>query len=201
MLLFQKRFLSGIVSGAITLTFRHWPRARVKPLGRYRVHPIGVVEVAGVERIRVAEISDKDAHRAGFDNRDDLLAYLKPAARGWFGPATEVFRIEMRYAGDGDWVPLSREDKLSAEDVAEIDRRLARFDREAAWTRQALRIIQQHPRVAASKLAARIKRDKDAFKADVVKLKKLGLTQSFEVGYKLSPRGEAYWNLAQRRRK
>ena len=30
------------------------------------------------------------------------------------------------------------------------------------------------------------------FKAGVVKLKKLGLTQSFEVGYELSPKGRAF---------
>jgi hypothetical protein len=39
------------------------------------------------------------------------------------------------------------------------------------------------------------------FKADVVKLKKLGLTQSFEVGYELSPRGRSYWDKVKRSRR
>lgn len=201
MLLFQKRFLAGLVDGSITLTFRQWPTARVKPGGRYRVHPIGVVEVSGIERTRVGQISEADARRAGFADRAELLAYLKPAARGPFGPKTELFRIELRHAGDGDWVAGSRDDKLSADDIAEIDARLERLDRQRPWTRETLALIARYPRTAASKLAQRAGREKVAFKADVVKLKKLGLTQSLEVGYELSPRGIAYWNVAKRRRR
>ena len=200
MLLFQKRFLPGLVDGRVTLTFRQWPQARVKPLGRYRVHPIGVVEVTGVERVRVGDISEEDARRAGFEDRSELLAYLKPAARGEFGPGTELFRIELRYAGDGDRVPLALEDKLSAEDISQVDERLARLDRKEPWTRATLALIEKHPRVAASQLAAILKQEKAPFKANVVKLKKLGLTQSFEVGYELSPRGKAYWEVAKKRK-
>ena len=53
-------------------------------------------------------------------------------------------------------------------------------------------LSQSHPRAAASQLARKLGRDTAPFKADVVKLKKLGLTQSFEVGYELSPRGRAF---------
>ena len=60
-------------------------------------------------------------------------------------------------------------------------------------------LIAKHPRIAASKLAAKLERETLPFKVDVRKLKKLGLTQSFEVGYELSPRGRAY--LAQRPRR
>jgi hypothetical protein len=201
MLLFQKRFLPGLVEGRITLTFRQWPQARVKPLARYRVHPIGVVEVTNVDRVRVAGISEQDARRAGFENREELLAYLKPAARGPFNAKTELFRIELRYAGDGDRVPLALEDQLTADDISEIDDRLARLDRKEPWTRAVLQLIENNPRVAASQLAATLKQEKAPFKANVVKLKKLGLTQSFEVGYELSPRGIAYWQVASRRKK
>jgi hypothetical protein len=44
----------------------------------------------------------------------------------------------------------------------------------------------------ASKLAKQLGRETLPFKVDVRKLKKLGLTQSFEVGYEISPRGRAY---------
>jgi len=60
-----------------------------------------------------------------------------------------------------------------------------------AWTLPTLRLIARRPRVAASKLAAQLGRERDPFKVDVRKLKRLGLTQSFEVGYELSPRGRA----------
>jgi len=41
-------------------------------------------------------------------------------------------------------------------------------------------------------LAESVGRERDPFKIDVRKLKRLGLTQSFEVGYELSPRGRAF---------
>ena len=43
----------------------------------------------------------------------------------------------------------------------------------------------------APDLAARLGRETLAFKIDVRKLKALGLTESLEVGYRLSPRGQA----------
>ena len=44
----------------------------------------------------------------------------------------------------------------------------------------------------AADLAASFGRETQPFKLDVRKLKNLGLTLSLEVGYRLSPRGEAY---------
>ena len=68
-LLFQKRFHAGLVDGSITLTFRAWPRPRVKPQGRYRVHPIGVVEVTGITASDGSGRIDGSA-RARFDGLD-----------------------------------------------------------------------------------------------------------------------------------
>jgi len=59
--------------------------------------------------------------------------------------------------------------------------------------------IEKHPQIAASKLAAKVGRETAPFKVDVRKLKKLGLTQSFEVGYEISPRGRAYLDAAKKR--
>jgi hypothetical protein len=47
--------------------------------------------------------------------------------------------------------------------------------------------------VRAGDLAVELGREREPFKIDVRKLKNLGLTTSLEVGYRLSPRGEAYW--------
>ncbi|HEU4546515.1 MAG TPA: hypothetical protein VFR88_09515, partial [Microlunatus sp.] len=41
-------------------------------------------------------------------------------------------------------------------------------------------------------LAAELGRERDDWKRDVRKLKALGLTESLEVGYRLSPRGRAF---------
>jgi hypothetical protein len=191
-LLFQKRFHAGLVDGSIRLTVRRWATPRVKPGGRYRVHPIGVVEVDAVQRVKVRDLSEADARAAGFGSRAELVDYLRPMADAPLTGATVVFRVALHHGGDGDRVPAALDDRLTAEDVAELQRRLARLDGEKPWTRQVLRLIGRHPRVAASKLAKKLGRETEPFKVDVRKLKRLGLTQSFEVGYEVSPRGVAF---------
>jgi hypothetical protein len=190
-LLFQKRFHEGLVSGSITLSFRIWPKARVKPGGRYRCHPIGVVEVDSMDRIRVAAIGDADARRAGFADRESLLEYMRKL-RPDLDEGTEVFRIGLHYGGDGDRASIALDDRLAPEDVQTVSAKLKKLDAVRPWTAETLALILRNPRVAASQLAKQAGREKAAFKADVVKLKKLGLTQSFEVGYEISPRGGAY---------
>lgn len=190
MLLFKRPFWDGLTRGEITLTFRRWQSARVRKGGRYRCHPIGVLEVDDVRVVKCRSITDAEARRSGFASRAELLAHL-----GELGPidaSTEVYRVELHHGGDGDRVELALEDQLGPDDVATITAALARMDRKLAWTAQTLAIIGANPRVAASKLAATLGRETLAFKTDVRKLKRLGLTQSFEVGYELAPRGRAY---------
>ena len=55
-----------------------------------------------------------------------------------------------------------------------------------------LRLIAEHPGVRAGDLADHRGQERLAFKADVRKLKALGLTESLDVGYRLSPRGRAW---------
>jgi hypothetical protein len=190
MLLFKKPFWDGLKSGAITITFRRWQRPHVRKGGRYRCHPIGVLEVDAVELVTVADITPRDANRAGFGSRDELVAYL--AELGDVTASTTVYRVELHHGGDGDRVELALSATLSTDDVEAIHGKLVRLDRVEAWTAQTLAIIEQHPRIAASKLAAKLDRETRPFKIDVRKLKKLGLTQSFEVGYEIAPRGRAY---------
>jgi len=190
MLLFKKAFFEGLKSGAITLTFRRWAKPHVKPGGRYRCHPIGVLEVDAIAKIVAGKITEADAKRAGFASRELLRAYL--AELGPVDDETELWRVELHHGGDGDRVSLALEDALSPDDVAEIRGKLARLDAKKKWTAKTLALIGAHPRVAASKLALKVKRPTLDFKTDVRKLKKLGLTQSFEVGYEISPRGKAY---------
>jgi hypothetical protein len=192
MLLFQKRFHEGLVSGSVTITFRRWDKPHVRVGGRYRCHPIGVLEVDRVDHIRAKDITERDAKKSGFAKRDELLAYIASARDEELHDETMLYRIELHHGGDGDRIELALEDKLTADDVATIGAKLARMDAKSAWTRATLAIIQANPRVAASQLAAKLDRETLPFKVDVRKLKKLGLTQSFEVGYEISPRGRAY---------
>ncbi len=190
MFLFQKRFHAGLVDGSITLSFRQWPKARVKPKGRYRVHPIGVVEVDALRTTTLGRITSADAKKAGFTDKAELVEYVRQFAPDTATDDLAMFRIELHYGGDGDRV----ETALTAPTPDELDvieKKLARLDRDEPWTRKVLKLIQKRPRIAASKLAASLGRETLPFKVDVRKLKKLGLTQSFEVGYEVSPRGLA----------
>lgn len=198
-LLFQKRFHEGLVTGTVTRTFRRWAKPHVKAGGRYRCHPIGVLEVETITRVTVCEIVVEDAVVSGFDTLEALLEYMSGASEEPLLPTTEVFRVDLRHGGDGDRVTIALDDALGREDVATLKAKLARLDAEGPWTRKTLAVIEANPRVAASKLAVKLKRDKLELKEDIRKLKKLGLTQSFEVGYELSPRGRAF--LAATRRK
>ena len=189
MLLFKKPFHAGLVDGSIRLTFRRWDKPHVKVGGRYRCHPIGVLEVDAVSRVRLADITADDAALAGFGSRDELLAFVRTGPRGEdVADDTELFRIELHHGGDGDRVAIAL-DAPTAEEVTALVARLARLDGKKPWVRETMQLIQKHPRTAASKLAAKLGRETLPFKVDVRKLKKLGLTQSFEVGYELSPRG------------
>ena len=75
---------------------------------------------------------------------------------------------------------IALDDQLTSSQVATLARRLERL---GEWTIPTLRLIGRRPRVAASVLARSLGRERDPFKVDVRKLKRLGLTQSFEVGY------------------
>ena len=198
MLLFQKRFHAGLVGGSVRLTFRRWEKPHVKKGGRYRCHPIGVLEVDAVDRVPVGAIGEEDARAAGFASRTELLAFMSEGPAGPLPPDAEVWRVALHHGGDGDRVEIALDERLSPEDVDALARRL---DRLGAWTIPTLRLIARRPRIAASKLAASLGRDRDPFKIDVRKLKRLGLTQSFEVGYELSPRGRALLRALAGRRK
>ena len=82
MILFEKRFHEGIVSGSTTLTFRAWKTARVKVGQRYRCHPIGVLQVDAVSIVTVADIADADALRAGFASRSEIVEYIAAKTGG-----------------------------------------------------------------------------------------------------------------------
>jgi hypothetical protein len=70
---------------------------------------------------------------------------------------------------------------------------MARLDARAPepWTRSTLTLVRSHPGLRAADLCKLAGQEKDAFKMNVRKLKTLGLTESLEVGYRLSPRGAA----------
>jgi hypothetical protein len=192
--LFQARFWPLIVDGSVTVTFRRWRRRQVVAGHRYRTgHRIvgrQMIEVDSVEVIDPMTITDADARRSGYPDASTLRDEL----RGDDG--LPVYRIEFHRVDDPDpRSVLAASADLSPADRAELDRRLDRLDRAAVhgpWTRVTLAVIAGQPGRRAADLAAWFGRETQPFKTDVRKLKNLGLTESLEVGYRLSARGETY---------
>jgi len=193
-MLIPKRFWEPIGRGDVTVVFRRWERPRVAAGRVYRTGA-GRLAVDAVDVVDPAGITDADAVRAGYPAVAPLLADLRGT------PGDPVFRISVRLLGEPDpRTELAADADLTPGDVAAITARLDRFDRASShgpWTLATLETIEAHPERRAPDLAAMHGRETAPFKVDVRKLKNLGLTVSFPVGYRLSLRGAAY--LAARR--
>lgn len=179
--------LDGINRGHITLAFRAWTRPTVKTGGRLRT-AIGELDIVHVGICTLESITPLDAKAAGYRSLTDLQAGLSKR-RG------TVYRIEFGKVRPDTRVVLREDDALSAEDVEEISVKLTRLDARSVvgpWTRATLDVIRDHPGVLAATIAKRVGYERDRFKQNVRKLKELGLTESLEIGYRLSPRGRAY---------
>lgn len=84
--------------------------------------------------------------------------------------------------------------KLTKTEVKTAIAELGRLDKASghgAWTITALRLIDKYPARRTPDLAASQRRDIQSFDQEVRKLKELGLAESLEIGYRLSPRGRA----------
>jgi hypothetical protein len=183
--LFKRHALDGLADGTITVAFRRWARPRVRAGGQLRT-AVGVLAVDAVDEMDFADITEDDARRAGFASLSDLLDDLATQREG------RVFRIALHVAGPDPRAELRGRDALTDDELAELERRLARLDaasRHGAWTLAVLRLIRDRPEVRAGDLAPTRGQEKLAFKRDVRKLKELGLTESLEIGYRLSARG------------
>jgi hypothetical protein len=167
--LIRRPQLDGIAEGTVDLAFRRWERPRVKAGTRLRT-PVGVV---AIDDVRVVEdVSEEEARRAGV-SRAEAIGDGRPGA---------LYRIELRLAGPDPRVAL-RDAPPTDEDFA----RLARMP----WALDYLRAIAERPEVRAADLAAAFGVERRVFKTRVRRLKELGLTESLERGYRLSPRGRA----------
>jgi hypothetical protein len=188
-MLFQKRFWAGLADGSITVAFRRWDKPRVIAGRSYRA-PGVILDMTAVDEVEAGTISDDDARAAGFSDVAALLAELPGE------PSRPIYRIVFTPSQRPDpRAELAQDDALRASDIAEIGRRLDRLDRASThgpWTHETLHLIAEHPARRAGDLAEMVVRERAPFKLDVRKLKNLGLTESLNIGYRLSPRGKAY---------
>jgi hypothetical protein len=181
-MLFRRHILLGIAEGRVTLAFRRWRRAPPAEGSSLR-SPVGVLRLDRVTVVDEGDIAAEDVRRTGL-SLEELRASIA-------GEGT-LLRIELRLAGDDPRMAL-RERLPEHAELEAIVARLARIDAAAAtpWTTRYLQLIGDRPGVVSRVLARRVDAEVPPFKRRVRQLKELGLTESLEVGYRLSARGRA----------
>ncbi len=185
-MLLSHRERERLADGASHDFFRRWRRPTMKTGGRLRTG-VGELSVESVENVGEDDLTDRDAQAAGFAEASELVAALA-AHPG------NLYRILLRLAGPDARVLLRTKAALDTAEVAELERRLSKWDAASAhggWTLPTLRAIAEQPGRRAADLAADLGLERLWFKTQVRKLKELGLTESLEIGYRLSPRGQA----------
>ncbi|GAA3931365.1 hypothetical protein GCM10023085_10890 [Actinomadura viridis] len=187
-MLFRREVLEGIAGGRIDRVFRVWAKPQVRAGSTQRTWA-GTIVIDSVAAVTPEEITEEDALRSGFEGRVALLTALsKSRKEGGY------HRVMLHLGGPDPRAELAENADLTDRELADLTTALDTIDnrsRRAPWTREVLRLIDEHPGLRAQDLAERLDRDKLPFKADVRRLKALGLTQSLETGYRLSPRGKA----------
>lgn len=179
------RTVAGIADGTITVLFRRWEVPRVR-VGGSQITAGGVVRFDRVELVDDgADITDADITAAGLSGRDELdrLLARRPG---------RIHRIEVSHGGPDPRLAL-REQIPDAAELEQLAVRVERMDAgvKGVWAVPSLRWIAAHPGVVSTELAEHLGRERFGLKTDIRRLKSLGLTISLDVGYRLSPRGEA----------
>ncbi|MCC5954322.1 MAG: hypothetical protein JJU45_19710 [Acidimicrobiia bacterium] len=195
-MLFPADLHDRIRNGQVTVAFRRWQRPTVSAGGTLRT-PAGLLAIDDLAPITGVDITDGDARAAGFDSVDELVDTLWSDDDG----DRTLYRIRFHRAGDDPRVALREDVELTPEEVADIDAQLDRWDaasRAEPWTAQLLQLLRQRAGEPSRVLAPEVGLDQPRFKRRVRQLKDLGLTESLDVGYRLSPRGVAYLDRCER---
>jgi hypothetical protein len=181
-MLFRQDILRGIAEGRVTLAFRRWRRAPPAEGSSLR-SPVGVLRFDRVTVVDEGDITPEDVRRTGLS-----VAELRSSIAG----EGTLLRIELRLAGDDPRTAL-RERVPEHDELAAVAAKLARIDAAsgAPWTTRYLQLIAGQPGIVSRVLARQARVEVPPFKRRVRQLKELGLTESLEVGYRLSPRGRA----------
>src|SRR3984957_1886050 len=184
---FEQRLRDGLNDGTITVGVRRWRRAQVVAGHHYRTGT-GMVAAESVDIVRPDEITPAQAKAAGYPGTAALLADLRGDEE------LPLYLIRFRILDEPDPRDVLRTAPLTDADAAALARRLARMDagKHGAWTTAFLTQIAERPEVNSTYLAETLGWERPEFKLQVRRLKALGLTISYRIGYRLSPRGEAY---------
>ena len=177
-MLFLAHHWGGLEDGTITVAFRRWRRPTVRAGGSLK-SPGGLLAIDEVAPIEPADISDDEARRAGHPDRGSVLAALRPEGT--------LYRIRFHRVGDDPRLELRARATLDEDELADLRTALGRLP----WAVPTLQLIGARPGVVSTELAECMGLERQVFKQRVRRLKERGLTESLDVGYRLSPRGAA----------
>ena len=194
-MLFKTPFHRGLIDGAIVRSYRRWKVPKVKVGGRYRFakdeHLVHSIEVLQLETVTLAELTSIDAKKSGFDSISALKAEVERSG-GTLGDQDPLTCVHFRYVASQPESPSEGKPSTSAVEamVGDINK-MEQRSRSGPWVWKTLALIAQNPQRRAGDLAGILGVETAPFKSRVRRLKGLGLTRSFEVGYELTRLGEA----------
>jgi hypothetical protein len=184
-MLIKDEVVEKIRSGEITVLFRRWSRPGAKAGGTQMTQG-GNVGIDTVEIVTEDDITELDAREAGYGTKQNLLDKLSYRD-------DPIYRMRVYWAGEDPRIALREHDDLSEDELNEILKKLEKLDRTSKrgdWTQSYLEVIHNMPNTHSGLLADYLGLGIPQFKPWVRKLKALGLTESLNPGYRLSPRGE-----------
>jgi hypothetical protein len=186
-MLFRRETLDRIASGEVGVAFRVWRRPTVRAGGRLMT-AIGELAIDAVTPVEIGALSEADARRSGAESLRALVCELS-------GREGVLYRIDFRRAGPDRRVALAGQPAGAPEDRAKLDVALARLDRRSRtgpWTLDILNRIEARPGAPARLLAKDLGMETPRLKRRIRQLKDLGLTESLQTGYRLTPRGRQH---------
>lgn len=182
-MLIKDEVVEKIRAGEITVLFRRWSRPGAKSGGSQMTQG-GVVAIDSVETVSEDDITDADARDSGYASRGELIEHLQYRD-------DPIYRIGVHFGGEDPRIALREKADVGVDELAGIIAKLKKMDsgKTGPWTQSYLDVIDSMPATYSGLLADYLGIPQAEFKPKVRKLKALGLTESLEVGYSLSPRG------------
>jgi hypothetical protein len=186
-MLIKHQVLEQIANGTVRLAFRRWRRPTVRTGGQLRT-AVGILAIDVVEVVTLDQITDADAQQSGYASRVALMDDLGQTGTG------QIYRIQLHVTGPDPRAVLRETTELSSAELEQVRQKLVQWDarsKQGPWTISILRLIQAYPETRSAELASLAHLETGTLKANVRKLKELGLTESIaKGGYRLSPRGQ-----------
>jgi hypothetical protein len=93
MLLFKKKFLDAIRSGAKTQTVRLWKVCRFRAGGRSYIPTIGYIRITAVDPVSLDDLTDDDARLDGFPSAEALRAEIRTLYADRLAAGDRAFRL------------------------------------------------------------------------------------------------------------